>query len=215
MKTYLLLTLALLLFVPFATAQTETMTNRTIIEMTKAGLSEEIILSSIQRSEAKFDVSANALLELKNGGVSNAVIAKMIEKHDSQTVNAVGFSESTSDPAPPATAATQSQLLSQARTIALVKSSAQPSRQALEKELLKRQDWKDLKLSIHRYKDDADLYVEIGYVSMSWITHRYVYRIYDRRTGTVLAAGETTSWGSLASNLAKHISQSLTKVAKS
>lgn len=211
MKPYLLLTLVILSFVPLANGQAKDITNSTIIEMVKSGLSDEIILSSIQRSEAKFDVSADALLVLKNSGVSNAVISKMIEKQDSQKVS---FSESSTESVP-AEAATPRQLLSQAKTIALVKSSAQPSRQALEKELLKRKDWKDLNLSIHRYKDDADLYVEIGYVSMSWITHRYVYRIYDRRTGTVLAAGETTSWGSLAGNLAKHISQSLTTLAKS
>ena len=77
---------------------------------------------------------------------------------------------------------------------------------------MKRPDWKSLNLTLVRYKDDADLYVEIGYVSMSWITHRYVYRVYDRRSGAILAAGETTSWGSLSENLARHIVRSLVKV---
>jgi hypothetical protein len=93
-----------------------------------------------------------------------------------------------------------------------VKSSAHPSRQALEKELMKRADFNRLDLTITRYKETADLYVEIGYVSLSWITHRYVYRIYDRRSGTVLAAGETTSWGSLAENLARNIVKSLSTI---
>ena len=208
MKTYLLV-LTLLLATHVGTGQANMLTNATIVEMTKSGLNDEIIVASIQRSDVNFDVSGNALLELKAAGVSNAVIGKMIEKIGAKTTS------SGSDTSPDATASTPAGLLSRARTIALEKSSAQPSRQALEKELLKRQDWKDLALSIDRYKDSADLYVEVGYVPMSWITHRYVYRIYDRRTGTVLAAGETTSWGSLASNLAKHISQSLTRVAKS
>jgi len=47
---------------------------------------------------------------------------------------------------------------------------------------------------------------------MSWITHRYVYRIYDRRSGAVIAAGETTSWGSLAENLARHIGKDMEKI---
>jgi len=47
---------------------------------------------------------------------------------------------------------------------------------------------------------------------MSLVTHRYVFRIYDRRTGAVIAAGETTSWGSLAENLARHIAKSLTAI---
>jgi hypothetical protein len=100
-------------------------------------------------------------------------------------------------------------VLAGAKTIAFGKSSVQPSRQALEKELIKRPDFQKLNLTILRYKDQADLFVDIGFVSGSWITHRYVYRIYDRRTGAVVAAGETTSWGSLAENLARHIAKRL------
>lgn len=215
MKTYIFLLLALLLPGSPAFAQTDALTNRTIIEMTKSALGDEIIVVTIRRSNSNFDVSPKALLELKDSGVSNEVILQMIEKNDEKGVEPKGFSES-GDPSEPAVskAFTPKELLTQARTIALAKTSAQPSRQALEKELLKRADWKTLNLSIHRYKDSADLRAEIGYVSMSWITHRYVYRIYDRRTGTVLAAGETTSWGSLAENLAKHITKSLAAVAK-
>lgn len=216
MRPHLSLTLAfLVLVVPVAFAQAEPLTNRTVIDMAKAGLDDEIIVSAIRRSDANFDIAPKALLELKDSGVSNAVILLMIEKHDAKPVIPHGYSESGDSNETKAASLTPKQLLSQARTIALEKSSAHPSRQALEKELLKRSDWKALNLSIHRYKDSADLYVEIGYVSMSWITHRYVYRIYDRRTGTVLAAGETTSWGSLAENLAKHIARSLTTIAKS
>ncbi|HCA57340.1 MAG TPA: hypothetical protein DEP46_05060, partial [Blastocatellia bacterium] len=99
-----------------------------------------------------------------------------------------------------------------ARTIAFKKSSAHPSRQNLEKALLKNKDFTRLNLTILRYKEEADLFVEIGYVSGSWLTHRYVYRIFDRRSGAVLAAGETTSWGSLADNLARHIGRSLVQL---
>ena len=103
--------------------------------------------------------------------------------------------------------------LKRAKTIALVKASLQPSRQALEKELMKRPEWKQFGLTLERYKESSDLYVEIGFVPMSLITHRYVYRIYDRRSGAVIAAGETTSWGSLAENLAKHITRSLVNIS--
>ena len=99
-----------------------------------------------------------------------------------------------------------------ARTIAFKKSSAHPSRQNLEKALLKNKDFKQLNLTILRYKEEADIFVEMGFVSGSWLTHRYVYRIFDRRSGAVLAAGETTSWGSLADNLARHIGRSLVQL---
>ncbi|MGD9587581.1 MAG: hypothetical protein AB7Q37_10225 [Pyrinomonadaceae bacterium] len=203
-----------------AAAQADPFTNGTVVKMVKAGLSDEVIATTIRRSAVTFDVSPAALLTLKEQGVSNELILAMIETHDASSLRDIdrsltGYSESGAQPVMPEPPRSPKQMVLEAKTIALEKSSAQPSRQALEKELLKRPEWKGLGLTIHRYKDKADLFVEIGYVSMSWITHRYVYRIYDRRSGTVIAAGETTSWGSLAENLAKHIARSLAATAGS
>jgi hypothetical protein len=199
-------------------AQTETLTNQTIIELSRSGLSVDLILKKISTSRTSFDVSAQSLIDLRKAGVDDAVIALMMESTQSnpqptpaqtnqtrpQPVPTLGFSESSPYPD------TKHNLLTSAKTIAFGKSSIQPSRQALEKELLKRNDFRALGLTILRYKEEADLFVDIGFVSGSIITHRYVYRIYDRRSGAVIAAGETTSWGSLAENLARHISKRLT-----
>lgn len=212
--------LVILILVSSALAQTETLTNAKIIEMAKAGLGDEVVLSKIKSSDCKFDVSADALIELKKGGVSDAVIALMLEKGNekasadtsNKTQSSQGYSDSRSFSETAQFSKvplTPKEALQNAKTIALLKSSLNPSRQALEKELMKRPEWKQFNLSIERYKDKADLYLEIGFVPLSLITHRYVYRIYDRRSGTVIAAGETTSWGSLAENLAKHIVKSL------
>ena len=201
-----------------AFSQTETLTNNDIAEMTKAGLSPAIISRKIRTSSTNFDITANGLIELKKTNVADEIISLMIERQEIlppnyQPDNTPVFSESGNTPNALVSASqnprTTKEILASARTIAFVKSSLQPSRQALEKELLKRPDFKELHLAIERYKDTADLYVEIGFVHGSLITHRYVYRIYDRRSGTVIAAGETTSWGSLAENLARHISKSL------
>jgi hypothetical protein len=206
-------------------AQTETLTNTKVIEMAKAGLGDEVVLSKIKNTECKFDVSADGLIELKKGGVSDAVIALMMEKSDQKNSPVAvtakpaeqGYTENQSNSEAmlfSKSVVTPKEALQRARTIALVKVSLQPSRQALEKELMKRSEWKQFNLSIERYKQDADLYVEIGFVPLSLITHRYVYRIYDRRSGIIIAAGETTSWGSLAENLAKHIVKSLNQIEK-
>ena len=80
---------------------------------------------------------------------------------------------------------------------------------------MKRPEWPKFNLTIVQFKNDADIYIQIGFVHGSLITHRYVYRIFDRRTGAVLAAGETTSWGSLAENLARHIAKSLNNILNS
>lgn len=216
---------AILFLLIFASAvfaqQTETLTNTEIVEMTRAGLGKQIILQKIASTDGNFDISTKALIELKKAGVEDEVIQGVIEKNRATPVNVAGGGQtqgfSDSQPTPLAEnknlienkALTPAESIRTAKTIALVKSSLQPSRQALEKELMKRPDWKKLNLTLVRYKETADLYVEIGYVSLSWLTHRYVFRIYDRRSGAVIAAGETTSWGSLSANLAREISRKL------
>ena len=191
-------------------AQTESLDNQTVIDLTRSGLSVEIISKKISTSRPAFDVSAPALIELKKAGVADAIIALMMERSEvSLPPVPPVVNDAVPNTAPSEGNLTRATVLAGAKTIAFGKSSLQPSRQALEKELIKRPDFQKLNLTILRYKDQADLFVDIGYVSGSWVTHRYVYRIYDRRSGAVIAAGETTSWGSLAENLARHISKRL------
>jgi hypothetical protein len=214
----LILTLVFLTAFPVF-AQSETVDNKAVVEMTRAGLSPEIILKKIAASAITFDVSTSGLIQLKTEGVDDNIIAAMMERNelisassregDAALTNglaaaSINYSESGREPT-----ATKKDAVFGAKTIAFTKSSLQPARQALEKELMKRKDFQQLNLTILRYKEHADLFVDIGFVAGSWITHRYVYRIYDRRSGAVICAGETTSWGSLAENLARHIAKSL------
>lgn len=53
------------------------LTNTNIIQMVKGGFAESVILNAIQTNETQFDVSINALFELKNAGVSQKVIEAM------------------------------------------------------------------------------------------------------------------------------------------
>ena len=50
------------------------LTHADIIRMVKAGFAENIVLNLIQTNESQFDVSMDALFELKNAGVSQKVI---------------------------------------------------------------------------------------------------------------------------------------------
>lgn len=214
------LILPLILILNFAVlAQSETLTNADIIEMSRAGLSKQVILQKIEKSQTNFDASKKALIELKAAGVDDEIIALILEKGEAKTPpksDEKGWSENVpaketalfdTTPKPPKEA-----LLS-AKTVAIMKSSLNPSRQALEKALFKRAAWKKYNLTIVRYKESADIYIEIGRIPFSWISHRYVFRVYDRRSGAIITAGETTSWGSLAENLAREITQKLDAVA--
>ncbi|MBS1792674.1 MAG: hypothetical protein JSS81_02400 [Acidobacteria bacterium] len=214
----------ILLFAATAAAQTEILTNAQIIEMSKAGLDKTVIIKKINGSAGSFDVSANGLIELKKGGVADEVIALMLEKEETKlaqsppvkTDRPTNYSENTTPTEAqqfsPVVVTPKDALLN-ARTVAIEKSSLNPSRQSLEKELLKRPQWTKYNLTLVRYKQDADIYIEIGFVPFSLITHRYVFRIYDRRSGTIITAGETTSWGSLAHHLAREITQKMDLVS--
>ncbi|HRH46360.1 MAG TPA: S1C family serine protease [Pyrinomonadaceae bacterium] len=57
----------------------EKLTNKDLIEMTKSGLPETIILAKMKTSGVNFDTSPAALLELKKEGVSDAVILAILQ----------------------------------------------------------------------------------------------------------------------------------------
>jgi hypothetical protein len=215
-----ILSIILLSFCPLF-AQSEILTNADVIEMTKAGLSQKVILEKIKSSVCEFDASAKALIELKNAGADDEVIAEVIGKSKRQRVR-IAPTAATSDKSANYSENTPNQefrtnqtpleILRNARTIAIKKSSLHPSRQNLEKALLRRDEWRKFNLTLTEFPENADLYIDIAYVSLSWISHRYVFRIFETRSGMIIAAGETTSWGSLPDNLAKNIIKSLNKL---
>jgi hypothetical protein len=76
--------LALLLATFFAVVPAEAqqgLTNTDIIKMQSAGLSESIILSSVNTQPAAYDTSTDGLLGLKKAGVSDGVVAAMISRN--------------------------------------------------------------------------------------------------------------------------------------
>lgn len=61
------------------------LTNADILAMVKAQLSDDVILNAVERAETTtFEVSPAALIELKNGGVSNRIINMMQKVHEAQ-----------------------------------------------------------------------------------------------------------------------------------
>jgi hypothetical protein len=62
-----------------ALAQT-TLTNETIIKMAKAGLSDDVIISTITSQPGKYATTPDDLIGLKGAGVSDRVIGVMVER---------------------------------------------------------------------------------------------------------------------------------------
>jgi hypothetical protein len=63
-----------------ASAQQFTNTNDSVIKMVKAGMSDSIVIPTINSQPGQFSLSANDLIALKQAGVSDAVMAAMIAK---------------------------------------------------------------------------------------------------------------------------------------
>src|SRR6202021_2039443 len=60
-------------------AQTrKSLTNQDVIDMTKQALAPSIIVKAIEANQTDFDVSAQALLDLKNAGVDSSVMEAML-----------------------------------------------------------------------------------------------------------------------------------------
>ncbi|GAB3421747.1 hypothetical protein GCM10027516_19210 [Niabella aquatica] len=60
--------------------KSDALTNKSIIDLHKAGLGDEIILTKIDQSKCVFDLSTDALIDLKSKGVSADVIKAMMNK---------------------------------------------------------------------------------------------------------------------------------------
>jgi hypothetical protein len=74
-----ILALVFLVMCPLLVAQ-QAFTNNAVIKLSKAGLSEDLIISTINGSYGDFDTSADGLIALKSAGVSDKVVAAIVTK---------------------------------------------------------------------------------------------------------------------------------------
>src|SRR5713101_5639221 len=78
-RVLVLLSVALAMVVSLALAQgKKPLTNDDVLQMVKAGFQESMIIKTIEANDANFDASVQALMDLKNTGVSQAIIEAML-----------------------------------------------------------------------------------------------------------------------------------------
>ncbi len=73
-----LVAVSAMLLVSLTAARAEALSVRDVIELSKAGLSESVLLALIDVDRSIFSIDTATLKELKNGGVSDSVIVAMI-----------------------------------------------------------------------------------------------------------------------------------------
>jgi hypothetical protein len=83
MRKSLLATL-ILTFCAMLAAQ-QAMTNDSVIKMVKAGLSDDLIVGSINTQPGQYDTSTDALIALKTAGVSDRVVGAIMSKASGAT----------------------------------------------------------------------------------------------------------------------------------
>ncbi len=98
MKIFAGLAAAVLLSVSSG-ALAETLTNATVIALVNAGLGQETIAAKVRNATGDYDVSTEKLIELKSLGVSDSIIAAMLDSATkSQTAAATAFQNESTDP---------------------------------------------------------------------------------------------------------------------
>lgn len=65
-------------------------TNDSVIKLVKSGMSEDLILNVIRQQPATYAVGADQLIELRNAGVSEKIIAAMLAKVSGKDVTSAG-----------------------------------------------------------------------------------------------------------------------------
>lgn len=81
-------------------AQRQPLNNDSIVKLAEAGLSDDIIIQTINAQPGNYSLGANDLVQLKQDGVSDKVIAAMIARNSSASTSHSGNG---ADPAAPVT----------------------------------------------------------------------------------------------------------------
>lgn len=79
MRLFLFAFLVFIMNISFG-QKSDTLTNQTIIQLTKVGLGKDILISKIQSSFCRFDLTTDGLISLKKAAVADEVIGAMMSK---------------------------------------------------------------------------------------------------------------------------------------
>lgn len=76
------------------------LSNDSVVQMVKAGLEERTVIKAIENNATAFDVSAPALIALKDASVSDKIVSAMLDAAAKNNQPAKAAVATTSDPVP-------------------------------------------------------------------------------------------------------------------
>lgn len=112
----LLAALLPLVFCAFAFAQ-QSLNNDAIVKMAKAGLSDDLIIATINSQPGTYDTSTNGLIALKTAGVSDKIVEAIEKKVASEPQPAEGAAQGSTPPPDEGTASGSAPIRSGARIV--------------------------------------------------------------------------------------------------
>lgn len=101
-RTLLILFVAMLLPLAVQAQTQKALTNADILNLTKEGLEANLIVKDIEANSTDFDVSPQALVELKNAGVAQSVMEAMLAAHAGKPAAASEAAHGSADTTPTA-----------------------------------------------------------------------------------------------------------------
>jgi hypothetical protein len=116
---------ALLAFGPLLAAQ-QAMNNDAVVKLVKAGMSDDVVVSTINASPGTYNTSADSLIALKTAGASDKVISAVVLK------SASGSSASQSAPSAPTSADGQANLGQQTQSNAAMQGQDQDQQSTVQ-----------------------------------------------------------------------------------
>lgn len=177
---------------PLLLAQ-QTLNNNSVVKLRKAGFSEEVIVSTINRSPGSYDTSVDGLIALKNAGLTNTEISAMIAKASAKTTTAqlapvAGLAPSTRS-ALPAHAANKPRVLLRSRSHETGWNMSKDQSMEMSKDF--QEVCPDVQVSVNQYL--VDYTVQLNHIEHSFV--RYNQMQVANKDGDLVS--KTTNSGSI------------------
>jgi hypothetical protein len=188
-----LFALVLVAFGPMLIAQ-HIMNNDAIIKLCKAGLSDELIVSTINSSPGNYDTSPDGIIALKSAGASDKVVAAVVGKGTADKPAAAEASDPAAGTAPVAPASSEKQ---KPRVFLRSSSHGNARNQSMEMSKDFEKDCPDVKLTVSQ--SAADYFMILNHIEKGWSRDNQVQ--IANKDGDLIS--KTKEGGSISSNVKK------------
>jgi hypothetical protein len=185
---------ALAFFAPVLIAQ-QGMNNDSVIKLCKAGLADEVIVSTIQSSPGDYKTSVDDLVALKTAGASDKVVAAVVSKAAAPAAVAAEPAAAATVPVPGANSGKPPRVFLQSASHGSNKNAARDQSMEMSKDFEK--DCAGVKVTINQ--NAADYTVLLNHIEHGFTRDNQIQ--VANRDGDLIS--KTKEGGSIASNVKK------------